>query len=154
VTLFESAIGDQAAWPVAASREVAALVDLDPDLAESLAADRRAAARHELAVRVIGLPKGALPLDRLTAHGPADLGLLIVDGIVGRELLAHDVASMELLGTGDVVRPWDEATGISRCGSPGSRRSTPRCSSGARHVLAGSRSCRRSRSSTASTGGC
>jgi hypothetical protein len=37
--------------------------------------------------------------------------VLIVEGLLGRELLADDVASLELLGPGDILRPWDESAG-------------------------------------------
>jgi CRP/FNR family transcriptional regulator, cyclic AMP receptor protein len=93
-------------------REVGTLVELDRDLAAGLGPDRHVSARRDVAVRVVGLPRGSWPAHLLRSCHPADLGLLVLDGMLGRELLAHDVASMELVGPGDVVRPWDEATGL------------------------------------------
>jgi CRP/FNR family cyclic AMP-dependent transcriptional regulator len=88
--------------------EIAALLDVDPDLGRHLPPARWEAARHELAVRLVVLARGPWPAHRLAAANPDHLGILVVDGLIGRELLADDVASMELLGTGDLLRPWDE----------------------------------------------
>jgi CRP/FNR family cyclic AMP-dependent transcriptional regulator len=93
---------------VVTSGHVAPLLDLDPDLGRFLPADRRASARQQIPVRVVALTRGPWRIDGLAAN-PTHLGVLVVEGILGRELLAHDAASMELLGAGDVVRPWDES---------------------------------------------
>ena len=34
------------------------------------------------------------------------LGLLIIDGVLASEIMLQDVVSTELLGAGDIVRPW------------------------------------------------
>jgi CRP/FNR family transcriptional regulator, cyclic AMP receptor protein len=106
---IEHAHGDQAA---PAQREIAALLNVDPDLGHSLSAEQWETARHELPVRIVRVERGpwAHGSDGTSAGG--HLGLLIVDGLVGRELLADDVASMELLGPGDLLRPGDEATDV------------------------------------------
>jgi CRP-like cAMP-binding protein len=87
-------------------RRTAALLDLDPELGQGLRAAELAAARQELGVRVVQLPAGPWDTSRLHAAGPGPLGLLIVDGVLSHELLAEDVASMALLGPGDIIRPW------------------------------------------------
>jgi CRP-like cAMP-binding protein len=74
-----------------------------------LRADRREAARHDVHVRVVSLERGHWSPGRLASSGSGHLGVLLVDGLVGRELLAGDVASMELLGPGDLIRPWEES---------------------------------------------
>jgi CRP/FNR family cyclic AMP-dependent transcriptional regulator len=107
VTLFDPVSVGARVRPVAADGQVAALVDIDPDLARSLPPDRWSSARQEVPVRVVVLPRGSWAVERLAVKG-VHLGVLVVDGIIGRELLAYDVASMELLGSGDVLRPWDE----------------------------------------------
>src|SRR5262249_41075196 len=40
-----------------------------------------------------------------SAH-PEHVGLLVLDGVLAREVLIADTVSTELLGTGDLVRPW------------------------------------------------
>lgn len=104
------AVGERrSGWSSRAVGQVWGLLDVDPDLGRELAGDRWAAARRELAVRVAGVERGPWSPERAGAARPGQLGVLIVDGVVGRELLADDVASMELLGSGDVLRPWGES---------------------------------------------
>jgi CRP/FNR family transcriptional regulator, cyclic AMP receptor protein len=103
MTLFGPDSTPRAQW---SRHEIAALLDVDPDLGRELTPQRRDAARRELPVRVVSLERGPW---RVENPGRAHLGLLVLDGLLGRELLAHDVASMELLGAGDLLRPWDES---------------------------------------------
>jgi len=110
VTALEPLAERPSAWsPQTALGHAAALLDLDPDLGRDLPPDRRRAARQHLAPRVATLDRGPWSPDRVRTGGPGHLGVLIVDGLLARELLAHDVASMELLGPGDVLRPWSES---------------------------------------------
>src|SRR3954462_1070113 len=86
----------------------ASLLDLDPDLGSSMTPEGFGQAQIELLVKLGRFATGPLPgqLDGLGSpvHGP--LGLLVVDGLIGIELLTNDVASVELLGPGDLIRPW------------------------------------------------
>jgi hypothetical protein len=91
----------------------AALLDLDPDLGSSMADERRAAARRHILVHVVRLPAGPCFLGPFASSTASHIGLLVIDGLLGRELLAHDVASLELLGPGDLLRPWDESADAS-----------------------------------------
>jgi CRP/FNR family transcriptional regulator, cyclic AMP receptor protein len=109
LSLYEPVAATGAAWLRVARPEVRALVELDPDLAGELPPDRRQALRNRVRVRVITLQRGAWPIDALRTTTAGHLGILIVDGLLARELLADDAASMELLGPGDVLRPWDES---------------------------------------------
>jgi CRP/FNR family cyclic AMP-dependent transcriptional regulator len=88
------------------ARPTDALLDLDPELGVLLAEDRLDAARRELMVHVHALPVAEWPADRLASIGPEHVGLLVVDGALCREVLIADTVSAELLGAGDVVRPW------------------------------------------------
>src|SRR5687768_7819627 len=87
-------------------RHVTPLLDLDPDLGELITAERRAAARAELQVRVHRLGKGLWDVSRLEEASPEHFGLLVLEGVVAREVLVSDTVSTELLGPGDVLRPW------------------------------------------------
>jgi CRP/FNR family transcriptional regulator, cyclic AMP receptor protein len=82
------------------------LLELDPGLAPLLSAERRDAATRELRVDVRQLTRGPLLLERLAAASPGNIGLLVLDGVVAREVLLGDTISAELLGAGDVIRPW------------------------------------------------
>jgi CRP/FNR family transcriptional regulator, cyclic AMP receptor protein len=81
----------------------ARLLALDPDLGTAL--DRADAERADqaLTVHVARLPTGPWQ-PRLTV-GPGALGLLVVDGLIVREIDCAASASAELLGAGDVLRP-------------------------------------------------
>jgi hypothetical protein len=45
----------------------------------------------------------------LAGADASHVGLLVLDGLLGRELLAEDVRSLELLGPGDLLRPWGDS---------------------------------------------
>ena len=83
-----------------------ALLDIDPDLGQLLSAERREAARSELRVQLTTFPVGEWHGGRLSEADPAHLGLLIEDGVLAREVVLGDTVSSELLGPGDIVRPW------------------------------------------------
>jgi CRP/FNR family transcriptional regulator, cyclic AMP receptor protein len=91
------------------SQRVAPLLDLDPDLAQFLAGERAEEAHRQLLVRVRRLPPGAWNTARLTVADPGHLGLLVLDGVLSREVLATDVISTELIGAGELLRPWQIA---------------------------------------------
>ena len=84
----------------------ARLLALDPDLAAGL--DDREAERADqaLTASVARLPTGPWQPRLTTATGA--LGLLVVDGLVVREVACAGSASAELLGTGDVIRPGED----------------------------------------------
>jgi len=85
---------------------IAPLLDLDPDLGQLLEGDRLTAARQELRVVIHTLEAGPWEADKLSGASPEHIGLLVVDGVLAREVLVSDTVSTELLGPGDVVRPW------------------------------------------------
>jgi CRP/FNR family transcriptional regulator, cyclic AMP receptor protein len=91
------------------------LLNLDPELGRLLEPERFAQARAELAVRVIALGRhwDPTPLERAN---DAHAGLLVLRGVVGRELeSAGAVAGTELLGPGDLLRasPEDDVLDLS-----------------------------------------
>ncbi|MEA2312190.1 MAG: family transcriptional regulator, cyclic receptor protein [Solirubrobacteraceae bacterium] len=82
------------------------LLDLDPDLGALLTdGERRAEAHRRLVVDAYRVPKGPLRFGSADTS-PEHVGLLLLDGVVSREVLVSDTVSTELLGPGDVVRPW------------------------------------------------
>jgi hypothetical protein len=90
--------------------EAVHLLEADPDLGALLADTRRAEAEKDLVVRTHRLPVGPWDVSRLAAASGDHIGLLILDGVLARELVVADHVSAELLGPGDVVRPWQGAT--------------------------------------------
>lgn len=64
--------------------------------------------RASLSAAVLRLDRGAWEPDQ---HEPSDghLGLLVLDGLIGRRVLVPERGrSLELLGKGDLFRPWED----------------------------------------------
>jgi CRP-like cAMP-binding protein len=92
------------------SRERVRVFVEDPELASGLDPEGLAAA-EQITSPVLRVPQGhwdfKADAKRLNGH----LGLLIIDGLLLREAIVGEVACAELLGTGDVMRPWTAASG-------------------------------------------
>lgn len=82
------------------------LLERDPDLGGGLDAEAFALARQRLLVRTRRYPQGpwrVIPTDFAAA---GSLGLLLLDGILVREVTVGERTCAELLGPGDVTQPW------------------------------------------------
>jgi hypothetical protein len=88
-------------------QRMAPLLDLDPDLGQFLDSEARDAARRQLLVPVRRLAPGPWDTTSLTVADPGHVGLLMLDGVLAREVLAADIVSTELLGSGEILRPWE-----------------------------------------------
>jgi CRP/FNR family transcriptional regulator, cyclic AMP receptor protein len=82
------------------------IVDADPDLADLVDARELERARREAVTRVQRLSPGSW--DAAAAHEPAEhhRGFLVVDGLLCRTVNVLDRHCVELVGPGDVMRPW------------------------------------------------
>jgi len=85
------------------------LLDADPDLGRMIGAEQLEQARRQLKVRPHVVEPGPWDGERLREAGPEHVGLLILAGLMTRELVLADNVSAELLGPGDLVRPWQAA---------------------------------------------
>jgi CRP-like cAMP-binding protein len=83
-----------------------ALLDADPDLGRLLDGDALAEARRHLVARQHTVSPGPWHAERLRDAGPEHVGLFLIEGVMTRELALADNVSAELLGPGDVLRPW------------------------------------------------
>jgi hypothetical protein len=83
------------------------VLECDPDLAEGLAEEERAIAAQTLPVRVATLRTGTWHPD-VTQPEPGHLGYLLVKGLLIRRIEVAQGASIELLGRGELLRPWQE----------------------------------------------
>jgi CRP/FNR family cyclic AMP-dependent transcriptional regulator len=94
---------------LAAERKMrrALLLEVMPGIATGLPTKEAERARHGVVVEIFDLEPGPWTPDR-TPPGPGHLGLLLVDGIILRELVVGGARSVELLAKGDVLRPWQE----------------------------------------------
>jgi CRP/FNR family cyclic AMP-dependent transcriptional regulator len=88
------------------TRRTHSLLELDDELGELIPQERRAAARAQLQVEVHRLAAGPLSAARMADTNPEHVGLLLLEGVISREVVVADTVSTELLGPGDLVRPW------------------------------------------------
>lgn len=84
------------------------LLDLDLDLAEGLDAPREALAREHLVVRVERVAEGVWTPEQDAFGALGGLGLIIVGGLAARRVSLGHRAAAELLGPGDLLRPWED----------------------------------------------
>ena len=82
------------------------IVDADPDLADLLEESQLERARHEARARVLALSSG--PWDAGASIEPErhHRGFLVIDGLITRAVEVLGRQCVELLGHGDVMRPW------------------------------------------------
>ena len=89
-------------------RPLISLLEADPELGEGLAPGDLAAATRSIGVHPRTLEPGPWePLDERWPVAPT-LGLLVLEGVVTREILFAGRTTTELLGAGDVLRPWED----------------------------------------------
>jgi CRP/FNR family cyclic AMP-dependent transcriptional regulator len=85
-----------------------ALIDIEPELVEGLNPQERETAGRVLAVPTRVLETGPWePTEEFGGVVPV-VGLLIVEGVVTRDVLFAGRTTTELLGAGDLLRPWDD----------------------------------------------
>jgi len=86
--------------------DLISIVDADPDLAELLDESQRGRARREALTRVRRLSRGDWDATRAIEPDTHHRGFLIIDGLLTREVDVLGRRCVELLGAGDVMRPW------------------------------------------------
>ena len=80
---------------------VVELLESDPDLARYVGEERFAAARRELVAETAVIRRGEADLAAMAPGGLPAIGLLILDGLVERDVVVADTISAELIGPGD-----------------------------------------------------
>jgi CRP-like cAMP-binding protein len=89
------------------------LADSDPQLLAGLDAEHAAIAHRQLVARAVAVGTGRWA--PLVGDLPRDfagwLGLLVLDGLLLRQTDVDGLQCCELLGPGDVLRPWDDEDG-------------------------------------------
>lgn len=89
-------------------RKTIYLLDVEPELGDGLNPQEHAAAARVLAVPSHVLEPGPwAPLEELGEVNPV-VGILLVDGMLTRDLVFAGRTTSELLGAGDILRPWDD----------------------------------------------
>ena len=82
------------------------LVDADPDLGDLLDPPNLQRARREALARVVRLSPGKWDAASAYEEGEHHRGFLVVDGLLSREVDVLGRRCVELIGHGDVLRPW------------------------------------------------
>jgi CRP/FNR family transcriptional regulator, cyclic AMP receptor protein len=78
----------------------------DSDLAEAVPLGRREQAILECTARELAIPAGGW--DGQVAADPDGIGLLVMEGVLIRKVGVDGRDGAELLGEGDLLRPWQE----------------------------------------------
>ncbi|MBV9467480.1 MAG: Crp/Fnr family transcriptional regulator [Solirubrobacterales bacterium] len=86
--------------------DLISIVDADPDLGELLSESERDRARRDALTRVRRLSPGAWDAAMAIEPETHHRGFLIIDGLISREVDVLARRCVELLGPGDVLRPW------------------------------------------------
>ena len=82
------------------------IIDADPELEDLVQSSDRERARRETRTRVRHLSVGAWDVAAAEEPDSHHRGFLIVDGLISREVEVLGRRCVELLGEGDVIRPW------------------------------------------------
>jgi CRP/FNR family cyclic AMP-dependent transcriptional regulator len=88
--------------------ETIQLLRHDPDLAEYLQGERLAQATQDCMARVVSFDAGQLTAVERVGELPKGLGLLLLDGFILRRVGLAGRYGTELLGEGDLLRPWQD----------------------------------------------
>ena len=83
------------------------VIDALPELAERLDDEQRELARRHVIAPVETLPPGAWRPRRELDPQPGQLGVLLLDGLVTRDVVLEETLATELVGRGDILRPTD-----------------------------------------------
>ena len=86
---------------------VVRVLEEDPGLAASLDAAERAVATQHLIAAEMKVPRGPWTGTHTLGQNRGDLGFLVLDGLIVRETAIGRHTTAELIGAGDLLRPWD-----------------------------------------------
>lgn len=91
--------------PVEGFRSMRSVLDLDPDLGESLGPDTRRIARAASVALTFQAETGELRLRPWLGRVGSGLGVLVVDGVVVADVCVAGRVAAELIGAGDLLAP-------------------------------------------------
>ena len=88
---------------------VVRVLEEDPGLGATLDDAERAVATQHLVAAEMRVARGVWEPTHPLGQSRADLGYLVLDGLLVRETMIGRHTTAELLGAGDLLRPWDQA---------------------------------------------
>jgi hypothetical protein len=83
-----------------------AILEADPDLGEDLSGEQLRIARGRALAEVVSFPAGPWRVDPDDFERAGNLGLLLIEGLLAREVTVGEYTCAELLGPGDILQPW------------------------------------------------
>lgn len=95
--------------PAVRLRDRVGVLECDGGLADGLPAAERDAAAQAAWARVMAIPRGSWDAPSDPARFRGWLGLLVLEGLLARHVEIGGMGWMELLGPGDLTRPWTRA---------------------------------------------
>lgn len=87
--------------------KTADVLRLDPDLLGEMREPRRSRALRTCQAEVLELPQGGWR-PGLAGFDTAGFGLLVLSGVFCRRVVQNECYGAELIGPGDLMRPWDQ----------------------------------------------
>jgi CRP/FNR family cyclic AMP-dependent transcriptional regulator len=103
------------------------VLDEDPELRGGLGSERLRRARSQAHATVIEHDCGEWETERWPARVRRGLGLLVLDGLLFRRVGLDGRHGSELLGTGDLLRPWQQEDGFTSVRGSSGWRVIQRC---------------------------
>lgn len=82
------------------------MAEQQPELVAGVAPDQRAQATAATAAPVLAVPDGPWRLEAQDGYHAGHFGLSILDGLLARRVHIANRACVELIGAGDILRPW------------------------------------------------
>ena len=86
--------------------EVCRVLEEDAELAEAIPADMRGSAQRECVARTVAVPAGPWRASQAMPAG-GGIGLYVLHGLLIRRVDVNGRFGAELLGIGDLLRPWE-----------------------------------------------
>jgi CRP/FNR family cyclic AMP-dependent transcriptional regulator len=83
------------------------VIDAFPEIADQLDAEQERLARQYLLAKLEVLKPGLWHPRREIQREPGHLGLLVLDGLLTRDVVMGETLATELVGRGDILRPVD-----------------------------------------------
>jgi len=83
------------------------VVDAFPELVDDLDPEQERLARHHLVATLLDVKPGVWRPRREIDRQPGHLGLLVLEGVLMRDVVLDRTLATELVGRGDIVRPTD-----------------------------------------------
>ena len=84
------------------------VLEEDPELGAALDPAEFSVAAQHLVAGEVRVPRGTWEVDHPLGANAGDLGFLVLDGMLVRETLLGRHVTAEILGAGDLLRPWDQ----------------------------------------------